>query len=286
LRRSTIAAAVCITEYTDPGCPWAYSAEPFRLRLAWLYGDDVIFKHRLVGLSASPDDYLEKGFTPAKQSAAFKTIAAAHRMPIDTRERPRMAATLPACRAVVAARLRAPERESALLRALRLRQFGGELLDEDATLDGASTDAGLDPAQLRSWMAEPEVEAALREDMAEARAPMPAARVLDGKLANWSGGRRYTCPSYEMHRTADGVKISVPGFQPFPVYDVATANLVPGLERRDPPASVEEVLAWAGEPLATQEVAVVCDIPFLDAREQLGRAARETPLGTDGFWSL
>jgi hypothetical protein len=115
---------------------------------------------------------------------------------------------------------------------------------------------------------------------------MPAARVLDDKLANWSGGRRYTCPSYEMHRTADGVKISVPGFQPFPVYDVATANLVPGLERREPPSSVEEVLAWAGEPLATQEVAVVCDIPFLDAREQLGRVARETPLGTDGFWSL
>ena len=30
---------VCITEFTDPGCPWAYSAEPFRRRLRWLYGD-------------------------------------------------------------------------------------------------------------------------------------------------------------------------------------------------------------------------------------------------------
>ena len=35
----TMAADVCITEYTDPGCPWAYSAEPFRRRLTWLYGD-------------------------------------------------------------------------------------------------------------------------------------------------------------------------------------------------------------------------------------------------------
>lgn len=24
---------VCITEFTDPGCPWAYSAETFRRRL-------------------------------------------------------------------------------------------------------------------------------------------------------------------------------------------------------------------------------------------------------------
>jgi len=28
-----VAAEVRITEYTDPGCPWAWSAEPFRRRL-------------------------------------------------------------------------------------------------------------------------------------------------------------------------------------------------------------------------------------------------------------
>jgi hypothetical protein len=32
-------AAVRIVEYTDPACPWAYSAEPGRRRLDWLYGD-------------------------------------------------------------------------------------------------------------------------------------------------------------------------------------------------------------------------------------------------------
>jgi hypothetical protein len=110
--------------------------------------------------------------------------------------------------------------------------------------------------------------------------------VLDEKLANWSGGRRYTCPSYEIVRVADGVKIAVPGFQPFAVYDVVTANLVPGLDRRDPPESVEEVLAWTGTPLATKEVAVVCDIGFAEARERLGRAAVEQHVGADGFWTL
>jgi predicted DsbA family dithiol-disulfide isomerase len=277
--------AVCITEFTDPGCPFAYSAEPFRLRLAWLYGDDVTFKHRMVVLATRPEDYTERGFTPDKQAAAFRRIAEEHGMPIDTRERPRMAATEPACRAVVAARLRAPEREGALLRRLRLGHFAGGLLDDDATIDAAARDAGLEPGELRGWMAEPEVDAALREDMTAAREPAPAARVLDDKLANWSGGRRYTCPSYEIHRSADGVRIAVPGFQPFPVYDVITANLVPGLERRDPPGSVEEVLEWAGEPLATQEVATVCGLAPLQAREALARVARYEPLGTDGLWS-
>jgi predicted DsbA family dithiol-disulfide isomerase len=275
--------AVCITEFTDPGCPWAYSAEPFRRRLAWLYDGDLTFKRRMVVLAESPGEYTEKGFTPERQSLAFKEIAARHLMPIATDERPRMAATVPACRAVVAARLRVPEREQRLLRALRLRHFAGELLDEPGTIAGAARDAGLDPEQIAP---DDEVERALRDDMRAARAPSPAARVLDDKLANWSGGRRYTCPSYEIHREADGVKVAVPGFQPFTVYDVITANLVPGTGRRDNPGSVEEVLHWAGEPLATQEVAVVCDIPFLEARERLARVAEPQPLGTDALWSL
>ena len=115
---------------------------------------------------------------------------------------------------------------------------------------------------------------------------MPAARVLDHKLANWSGGQRYTCPSYELLRLEDGVRIAVPGFQPFNVYDVITANLVPGLERRDDPGSVAEVLEWCDTPLATQEVAVVRDIPFEQAREELGRVAVEEHVGADGYWTL
>jgi predicted DsbA family dithiol-disulfide isomerase len=279
-------ADVCITEYTDPGCPWAYSAEPFRRRLSWLYGDQLEWKARMVGLSESPSQYEAKGFTPERQARAFKSISREHGMPIDTRERPRMAATMPACRAVVAARLHAPDQMRALLRRLRVRHFSGELLDDDATIDHAAQDAGIDPQQLRTWMDGEDVAAELEADMASAREPLPAARILDAKLANWSGGKRYTCPSYEIVRRSDGVRIAVPGFQPFPVYDVITANLVPGLERRDPPSSVEEVLRWTGTPLATKEVAVVCDISFEEAREELSRVAVERPLGYDGFWTL
>ncbi len=278
--------AVEIVEFTDPACPWAYSAEPFRRRLQWLYGEGVGWTERMVGLSESPDDYLERGFTPELQSTAYRKIAHDHGMPIDTAERPRMSATVPACRAVVAARRHDPERTWPLLRALRVRTFSGELLDEPATRAGAALDAGIDPAELERWMAEPETEAELREDMAAAREPAPAARVLDEKLANWSGGRRYTCPSYEVVRLADGVRIAVPGFQPFAVYDVIFANLTPGLDRREPPATVEDVLAWAQIPLATREVAEVADLSDDDAREQLGRVAHERHVGADGFWTL
>jgi predicted DsbA family dithiol-disulfide isomerase len=282
---SVSAIDVCVTEFTDPGCPWAYSAEPFRRRLRWLYGDALDWSYRMVVLAEDPQEYLDKGFTPERQSSALAKIARDHGMPIDTSLRPRMAATAPACRAVVAARLHAPEAEEALLRSFRVRAMRGELLDEDSTVRGAAGDAGLDPGALERWSAEEAVEQAMREDMAAAREPIDAARVLDHKLANWSGGRRYTCPSYEIVRRSDGVRIAVPGFQPFAAYDVVLANLVPGTDRREPPVSVREVLDWAGEPLASREVAVVCDIDHATAREELGRVADEQHVGADGFWS-
>jgi predicted DsbA family dithiol-disulfide isomerase len=279
-------ADVLITEYTDPGCPWAYSAEPFRRRIMWLYGESIEWRRRMVVLAEDPQDYVDKGFTPEMMAKGFSKIARDHGMPIDTSVRPRVAATAPACRAVVAARLHAPQAEPALLRAFRLRAMRGELLDEASTVHGAAADVGLDPGDLDRWSAGDDVEQAMREDMAHAREPSCAARVLDDRLANWSGGRRYTCPSYEIRRHSDGVQIAVPGFQPFPAYDVVLANVVPGLDRRDPPASVLDVLEWAGEPLATREVAVVMDIDHAAAREELGRIAVEEHVGADGLWSV
>jgi hypothetical protein len=67
---------------------------------------------------------------------------------------------------------------------------------------------------------------------------------------------------------------------------VAVANLLPDAERRAEPSGVREVLEWAGEPLATAEVASVCGIELEEAREELGRVAVEEHLGFDGLWSL
>jgi hypothetical protein len=276
---------VRIDEFTDPACPWAYSAEPFRHRLDWLYEGALEWEPRMVVLADTPADYEEKGLTPEKLHDGYVQIAADHRMPIDTRERPYVAGTRAACKAVVAARVHSdPATTRRLLRAFRIRNFRGELLDEPATITGACADAGIE--DLESWLEDPEVEAELQRDIDDARRPMQAARVLDHKLANFSGGRRYTCPSYEITRLRDDVTISVPGFQPFAVYDAIFANLVPGFERRPAAESVEEVLGWRGIPLSTQEVAVLCDVSFDAAREELGRVAIQEYVGADGFWHL
>lgn len=277
---------VSITEFTDPACPWAYSAEPFRHRIDWLYGDRVVWEPRMVVLADTAADQEERGFTPEKLRDGYVKIAGEHRMPIDTRERDYVAGSRDACKAVVASRVHAePETTRRILRSLRIRNFSGEMLDAPATIAGAAAEAGIGD-ELEAWMADREVEAELERDAAEARRPMQAAAVLDHKLANWTGGRRYTCPSYEMTRLEDGVTISIPGFQPFAVYDTILANLVPNLERKDPPDSAAAVLAWRETPLSSQEVAVVCDVPFEAAREDLGRVATQDCVGADGFWRL
>ncbi len=280
-------ADVVIWEFTDPSCPWAYSAEPFRRRINWLYGERIVWRTVMAGLWAAPEEMLEKGITPAVQAAGLRRIARAHGMPFDTTERPRMAASIPACRLVIAARLHLPERERLVLRRLRVQFASGALLDEPQTLLAAARDAGVeDPEGLLRLAGGDDVSAALDADMARVREPLPAARVLDDKLANWSGGRRYTCPSYEICRVQDGVRIAIPGFQPFAAYDVVLANLVPDTGRREPPASVADVLAWTGTELASREVAVLCDIEHDEARERLGHVADERHVGFDGFWTL
>src|SRR5215208_7880655 len=106
-------AVLRIDDFTDPACPFAFSAEPGRFRLRWLYGNQIEWRPRMVVLSRSPEEYLAKGFTPERMSAGLADIQRRYRMPIDPRLRPRMTATIDACRAVVAARLHWPDREEA-----------------------------------------------------------------------------------------------------------------------------------------------------------------------------
>src|SRR5690349_14466565 len=105
-----MAADVVITEFTDPACPWAYSAEPFRRRLSWIYGDQLAWEVRMVGLSSDPAEMESKGFSTKMVAGAYKKISREHKMPIDSGERERLSASLPACQAVVAAKLHAPDR--------------------------------------------------------------------------------------------------------------------------------------------------------------------------------
>jgi predicted DsbA family dithiol-disulfide isomerase len=278
-----------VRHFTDPGCPYAFSAERQRMRLLWLFGDQLEWELHMVVLSTEADHDADMG----RLSRNFRRLAAKYGMPIDWRERRYAAATVHACRAVVAVRLRWPEAEDAFLRHLRVLAMGGELLDDSDTLEIAAERSGLPVRELAAFAAAPDVAAALAEDMAEARSPSPAARAQDDRLGGPAEERRYTCPSYEIVRAgppADGTpdipRLDLPGFRPVEAYLAALANVAPHLVRRDDPSSPSEVLNWAPYPLATAEIAAVCDADLDDVRAELARTgAAFTPVGGDGYWS-
>jgi len=268
-----------ISLFTDPACPFAFSAEPVRRCLRWHYGDGLVWTIRMIVLTLEPGE-------AEKLAEGAPTLQRRFGMPIDPAPYPRPASSEPACRAVVAARVNAPGTEEALLRRLRVRTMLGGLLDDPDLIAGAAREAGLDPDRLAEWCASEEITLALGADMTAARRPAPAADALDHKLGGPRAERRYTAPSYEIVRPEDGVTAVVPGFNPVEAYEVAIANLAPGLERRAKPGSVDELLAWSGEPLATAEVAAVMQIDATEARVALSAVAVPHAAGADFFWTL
>ena len=265
-----------ITLFTDPACPFAFSAEPVRWRLRWHYGDGLVWRTRMIVLTLEPGE-------AERLAEGAPNLQRRYGMPIDPVPYARTASSEPACRAVVATRLHAPAAEERLLRRLRVRVMQHGLLDDPELIAAAARDAGLDPEELDRWCAGDDVEQALQADIAAARTPMLAARALDHKLGGRRSERRYTAPSYEFG-SADQ-KLTVPGFNPIEVYETAIANLAPDLERRRKPRRVEEILAWAGEPLATAEVALIAQLDPRDARAALSRVAKPIAAGADFYWT-
>ena len=92
-------APVRIRHFTDPACPFAFSAERQRLRLDWLYGDQISWTTHLVVLSetANPD------LPPEKIARGRRMLFERYGMPMAWTPPPVHAASIEASRAVVAA---------------------------------------------------------------------------------------------------------------------------------------------------------------------------------------
>jgi 2-hydroxychromene-2-carboxylate isomerase len=281
-------APVLIRHYTDPSCPFAFSAERQRLRLLWLYGAQIEWELHMVVLA---EERFGDIFPPERIASTRRELQLRYGMPIDWRP-VEAGASLPACRAVVATRLHAPDREAPFLRRLRVLNFSALDLDDPAVIDRAGSEALIEPGELREWTADPDVESVLQADKRAARSPSPASRAQDYKLGGPAEERRYTCPSYELIRVTEppadwptASRVDLPGFRPVEAYEAALANIGPELVRRPDAESVEEVLAWAGMPVATAEVAAVCDREIADVRTELARVGTFLPVGGDGYWT-
>ncbi len=269
---------VRVDEFTDAACPVAFSAEPVRQRLRWVFGDQLDWHRVMVVLD---DGTGPRGAAPRERMAASRRrLHDAWGMPVDPDAFASGTSTLEAARLVIATRLHDPDHEDAALRALRLHAMSGGELDRES-VERVGVEAGVSGEAIAALDA-PDVTAALEADMAAARALTPAALALAHRLGG--GGGRYSTPSYRFE--AAGTRFELIGIHPFEAHEAVLANLAPGLDRRAAPGSVAEVLAWAGEPLATAEVAAVMAAGPAEVRDQLHEVAEFRPAGLDGFWSL
>ena len=282
---------VRIYEFTDPGCPWAWSAEPFRRRLDWLYGERIewraadgrplrIARRSTVerGLHARAPVAARSGASPASTGCRSTPASARGWWP---RSRPagRSSRT----------RVHAPERDPApaapaagpALQRLAARRAGD---------DRARRDRGrARPGRARALERRTGGRAELRADMAAAREPMPAARVLDERARQLVGRAPLHVPELRdraaRRRRAD-LDPRLPALR-----RLRRAARQPRARDRPPRAArrdVAEVLG-AGPAVAAghaRRSRPCCDVPIEEARERLSRVADEEHVGADGFWTL
>jgi predicted DsbA family dithiol-disulfide isomerase len=274
-----------VTLYTDPGCPFGFNAQRQELQLMWHYGDAVDIDRRMIVLADSTVSFEERGMSPDMIARGRERLRAQYGMPMGMEPSTEIPATIDACRAYVGARMHAPDRSLALLRALRRRAHSDQQpLDDRATIHAAAADAGIAAEDVDAWLADADVDAALRADMAATRDPLPEALAQAHRLSKSDDGLRYSTSSGVFE--SDGRRVVAAGFQPFAVYEVAIASVAPEVERRPAAETVDEVLAWAPFPLATAEVAELRGIGIDQARDELTQAgATFTPSAGDGYWS-
>src|SRR3954454_13497227 len=116
--------------FTDPACPFAFSAEPARWRLRWHYGDGLRWRTTMIVLTREPGE-------AEKLAEGAPGLQRRYGMPLEPRPYARAApggapgrgadrpppppppppggrrSSDPACRAFAAARLHAPDRAEA-----------------------------------------------------------------------------------------------------------------------------------------------------------------------------
>ena len=289
-------SAIQVTHFSDPGCPWAWSASPALSVLRWRYGAQLEWRHVMIGLTAHGSEYERRGYTGEGMALGYRGFRR-RGMPFAVAPRERVHGTWPMCRVVVAARRLAPEHEWAVFRALQFAQFTTTLeLDRpEALREALAWVPEIDAAALVAAADEPKTERLLAADLALARSAAGRPTEFQDKHAVTPQGEvRFTAPSV-VFETADGRRLEAGGFQPVEAYDLCIANLDPALERRAPAEDAAAVLREFPDGLTTAEVAAIMapgNTPpdhgaaedALIATAAAGQAERR-PFGNDALWT-
>jgi predicted DsbA family dithiol-disulfide isomerase len=249
--------------YTDPACPWSWSAEPAVRKLMVEFGDNVSWTYVMGGLAR---DYTKSPGGPEALSAHWLDVADRGGMPIDPRlwRDAAISSSYPACMAVKAAAEQADDGGYRYLRVLRegLMCFRRKLDTTEALVEEARR-GRLDVERFRLSAASNAILEAFGDDLEEVRDPPEGAVVTAGRISfpsvlfvgeDGSRGGAWEFRSYSELRAA-----------------AEAAGAVPTGEQ---PPGVLGALRRFGT-MATAEVAAVCELNGPRAEAELWRLATE-----------
>lgn len=263
---------VVVTHYTDPWSVWCWAIEPQMLRLRERHGEGLELRVRLGAIHESP---VGPDFPRGEISRMFHAARRASGMPLDPEVvlKPWSGTTHRAGIAAKAVALGEPHLGARFLRCLREASMVEARDIEDLEVQEALVqEVGGDVSAFREAL---ESDEAMREFYADQ---------AEGRLKGVSGFPTVT------FRNEQGMEVGVGGFQPTEAYEAALARVSGGarwVER--PPPNLVDLLRRRG-PLATVEVAEVCDWleDYATARllemERAGAVARREACG-GYFWS-
>ena len=286
---------IAVTHFTDPGCPWAYSARPALRTLEWRFGDQLDWELVMIGLTEEAKQYEDRGYTPERMVSSWPLYHERFGMPFGYQIKAAVSATSQACRAVMLANEQSHELGEAALSALQLLHFTTAEMLQDPAAIAAALDAvdGLDGDAIAARLGDADVLERYEVQRSRARQAAGGPTEAQGKSSDSDGPVRYTAPSL-IFTAPDGSSSEAGGFQTIEAYDVLLANLDPTLERRPRPELASEVFGAFTQPLTTAEVAAVMAEPMMPPNtgavlaelQELtadGKLVRDL-LGDDALW--
>lgn len=263
-----------IIQFTDPMCTWCWGSEPIMRHLRTAFGDQIRFEYVMGGLIADFDDFYDAAndiADPGDVGPHWVEASEAHGMPIDTDifDVDPAHSTYPASEAFVAARRQDRELGHRYLRQLR-EAFATQVRNVNHREEqvAIAESIGLDVDSFTTALDSGDAWAAFEGDLERTRE---------------AGVKAF--PTYQV-RGPEGTH-QVGGFQSFADLSEKLSAVAPSVERASPP-SIHTFVTNYG-PVATQEVAEVCELQFGKAQQALQSLAadgtvRRERRGNGHFW--